>query len=120
MEVQSAPSQEISPHPTLRNAKSDLDAASENANDATTGFVTALSKTDIDLYRALQKIYEFVRVGEADPEEFKRFKNAKGIKRSHNAKSMFQPYVKYFITSNTNEKDTIGRASKYGAVLDEA
>src|ERR1700756_1575593 len=87
-----------SPSPTLRNAKSDLDAAFDAANDAAKGLVTALTKTDAALYRALQMIYEFVKAGEARPEEFEEFRRARGIKGKPNAKSIFQPYVKFFIT----------------------
>jgi hypothetical protein len=110
----------LTPHDTLRNAKSDLDAAFDAANDATKGLVTALSRTDNALYSALQTIYEFVKEGEARPEEFEEFKRARGIKGKNNARSIFQPYVKFFITKNTGGKDIIGRASKYGAALDEA
>jgi hypothetical protein len=112
--------QQASSHVALRNAKSDLDAAFDAANDATKGLVTALSKTDSALYSALQRIYEFVKEGEARPEEFEEFKRARAIIGKPNAKSIFQPYVKYFIRTNTGGKDIIGRASKYGAALDEA
>jgi len=67
----------LTPHDTLRNAKSDLDAAFDAANDATKGLVTALSRTDNALYSALQTIYEFVKEGEARPEEFEEFKRAR-------------------------------------------
>jgi transposase len=105
---------------TLLNAKSDIEAAFDDASNAASGFLTALSQTDDALYRALQKIYEFVKAGEGRPEEFEIFKQAKGIKRPHNAKSRFQHYAKYFIKANTDRKDIVGRASKYGAALDEA
>jgi hypothetical protein len=105
---------------TLLNAKSDIEAAFDDASNAASGFLTALFQTDDALYRALQMIYEFVKAGESRPEEFEIFKQAKGIKRPHNAKSRFQHYVKYFITANTDRKDVVGRASKYGAALDEA
>jgi len=114
------PVKALTPQLTLRNAKSDLDAAFDAANDATSCLVSALSKTDTALYRALQMIYEFVKAGEAKPQEFEEFRRARGIKGKPNAKSIFQPYVKYFIRTNTDRKDIIGRASKYGAALDEA
>jgi hypothetical protein len=105
---------------TLLNAKSDIEATFEDANDAASGFVSALSQSDDALYRALQRIYAFVEVGENRPEEFETFKRAKGIKRPYNARSLFQHYVKYFIKANTDGKEIVGRASKYGAALDEA
>jgi hypothetical protein len=105
---------------TLRNAKSEIELAFEDANDAASGFLAALSQTDNALYRALQMIFGFVKSGENQPEEFETFKRAKGIKRGYNAKSLFQHYVKYFIKANTDRKEILGRASKYGTALDEA
>jgi hypothetical protein len=105
---------------TLRNAKSDIEMTFEDASDAASGFLTALSQTDDALYRALQKIYEFVKDRESRPEEFEIFKKARGIRRPNNAKSRFQHYVRFFIKANTDRKDIVGRARKYGAALDEA
>jgi hypothetical protein len=105
---------------TLRNAKSDIEATFEDANVAAGGFLSALSRTDDALYRALETIYGFVKAGERCPEEFEIFKRAKGIKRRQNAKINFQHYVKFFIKANTDRREIVGRASKYGAVLDHA
>jgi hypothetical protein len=86
--------------------------AFEDASEAAGGFVSALSQTDDALYRALQRIYEFVKAGESRPEEFETFKHAKGIRRKPNAKSRLQHYVKYFIKAHTDRSDIAGRSSK--------